>query len=66
MEAFINVAANPFFAVSGADGHFTINGLPPGKYTIVAVHEKLGQKTATVTVTSKQTATQDFTYEAAQ
>ena len=64
MEAFVNVAANPFFMVSGADGHFTIKGLPPGTYTIVAVHEKLGQKTATVTVTSKQTATQDFTYQA--
>ncbi len=64
MEAFINVAANPFFAVSGADGHFTIKGLPPGTYTIVAVHEKLGQKTATVTVGSKQTASQDFTYSA--
>ena len=62
MEAFINVAANPFFAVSDADGHFTIQGLPPGTYTIVAVHEKLGQKTATVTVGSKQTTTQDFTY----
>src|SRR5271169_4768409 len=66
MEAFINVAANPFFAVSGTDGHFTIKGLPPGTYTIVAVHEKLGQKTATVTVTSKQTATQDFAYDAPQ
>jgi plastocyanin len=62
MEAFVNVAANPFFAVSGPDGHFTIKGLPPGTYTIVADHEKLGEKTATVTVTSKQTATQDFTY----
>jgi plastocyanin len=64
MEAFINVAANPFFAVSGPDGQFTIKGLPPGTYTIVAVHEKLGQKTATVAVASKQTASQDFTYGA--
>jgi len=64
MEAFINVASNPFFAVSDADGHFTIKGLPPGTYTIVAVQEKLGQQTATVTVGSKQTANQDFTYKA--
>ena len=62
MEAFVNVAPNPFFAVSDADGHFTIKGLPPGTYTIVAVHEKLGQKTATVTVNSKHTIQQDFTY----
>jgi plastocyanin len=64
MEAFINVVSNPFFAVSDADGHFTIKGLPPGTYTIVAVHEKLGERTATVTVASKQTANQDFTYTA--
>ena len=64
MEAFINVAANPFFAVSGPDGHFTIKGLPPGTYTVVALHEKLGQQTATVTVNSQQTANQYFTYTA--
>ena len=64
MESFINVAANPFFAVSDSDGHFTIKGLPPGTYTIVAVHEKLGEKAATVTVGSKQTTTQDFAYQA--
>jgi plastocyanin len=63
MEAFINVASNPFFAVSDADGHFTIKGLPPGSYTIVADHEVLGQQTATVTVAAKQTSTQDFTYQ---
>jgi plastocyanin len=62
MEAFINVVANPFYAVSDADGHFTIKGLPPGTYTIVADHEALGTQAASVTVGSKQTATQDFTY----
>jgi plastocyanin len=64
MEAFINVASNPFFAVSDSDGHFTIKELPPGTYTIVAVHEKLGQQTATVTVNSKQSTNQNFTYSA--
>jgi plastocyanin len=64
MEAFINVASNPFFAVSGPDGHFTIKGLPPGTYTIVADQEKLGQQTASVTVSSKQSASQDFTFNA--
>src|SRR5215470_1170430 len=64
MQAFINVVANPFFAVSIADGHFEIKGLPPGVYTIVADHEMLGQQTATVTVSSKQAAAQDFTFSA--
>lgn len=65
MESFVNVVSNPFFAVSDTDGHFTIKGLPPGTYTIVADHEVLGQQTATVTVTAKGTATSDFTYSEA-
>ena len=30
MRAWIGVTSNPFFAVSGSDGTFTIKGLPPG------------------------------------
>ena len=63
MQAFINGAANPFYAVSDATGHFAIKGLPPGTYTVVADQENLGQQTATVTVGAKQTVTQDFTYK---
>lgn len=62
MEAFVNVVSNPFHAVSGDGGHFTIKGVPPGTYTIVTDHEKLGQKTATVTVKPHETATVDVTY----
>jgi plastocyanin len=62
MQAFVNVAANPFYAVSDSEGHFTIKGLPPGTYTLAADQEKLGEKTVTVTVGAKQTATADFTY----
>jgi plastocyanin len=62
MQAFINVAPNPFFAVSDASGRFVIKGLPPGTYTVVADQEQLGEKTATVSVGGKQTVTQDFTY----
>jgi plastocyanin len=64
MEAFLNVAPNPFFAVSGEDGHFAIHGLPPGTYTIVAVQEQLGQQPATVTITAHGTATADFSFKA--
>ncbi len=62
MQAFINVSDNPFFAVSAQDGHFEIKGLPPGTYTVVAVHEVLGEKTATVTVKSQQATAQDFQF----
>ena len=62
MEAFINVVDNPFYAVSADKGTFTIKGVPPGTYTLVADQEQLGQKTATVTVQANKTTTVDFTY----
>jgi Carboxypeptidase regulatory-like domain len=62
MEAFLNVAANPFFAVSDADGHFVIKGVPPGTYTLGADQEKLGEKTSTITVQSGKTTQVDFNY----
>ena len=62
MSAHIGVLAHPFFGVSGKDGSFTIKGLPPGEYTIVAYHETLGEKTQKITVAAKEAKTQDFTF----
>jgi hypothetical protein len=64
MQAFVNVSPNPFFAVSDENGHYEITGLPPGTYTLVAVHEELGQQETQVTVQSKQTAKADLTFGA--
>jgi plastocyanin len=54
MKMYVNVAANPLFAVTDASGDFEIKGLPPGDYTLAAVHEKLGEKTMTLKVTPKE------------
>jgi plastocyanin len=62
MNAFVNVSATPFFAVSDADGHFDVRGLPPGEYTLAAVHEKLGEKTIHVTVQPNVVSKAEFSY----
>ncbi len=40
MFAWVTVVDNPYFAVSGKDGSFKIANVPPGKYTIEAIHRK--------------------------
>lgn len=66
MQAYLNVVSNPFFAVSDAEGHYTIKGLPPGTYTLVADHEQLGQQSAAITVVAKQSAKEDFSFQGHQ
>ncbi len=62
MHAWLGVLPHPFFSVSGADGSFTLKGLPPGTYTIEAWHEKYLTQTATVTVAGSETKTADFSF----
>jgi plastocyanin len=62
MNAFINVSATPFWAVSDANGHFELKGLPAGTYTLAVVHEKMGEQTTTVTIAPKEAEKADFTY----
>ncbi len=63
MTGWVVANANPFFAVTGDSGEYSLN-LPPGTYTLEAWHEKYGTQTATVTVTAAGVV-QDFTFTAA-
>jgi plastocyanin len=62
MFAWVSVFDHPYFAVSGADGKFTIKNVPAGKYTLEAAHRKLGVQTAEVEVKADGAA-QNFTFE---
>jgi plastocyanin len=62
MSAYMAVFTHPFFSATGTDGKFTISGLDPGTYEITAWHEKLGTKTASVTVGADDKKTQDFKF----
>jgi plastocyanin len=62
MSAYIAVFTHPFFSATATDGKFTISGLDPGTYEITAWHEKLGTKTASVTVGANDKKTQDFKF----
>lgn len=65
MKAYIGVMKSPFFAVSAEDGTFTIKGVPPGTYTVVAWKEggQTGtEKTMSVTVPANGSAKADFSF----
>jgi hypothetical protein len=62
-KAYIGVLSHPFFFVTGVDGSFSIKGLPPGTYRLVAWHEKLGTRSATITIKPSDSVTQDFTFQ---
>lgn len=50
MEAFVVVLPTPYFAKTGSDGKFKIEGVPAGSYTVQIWHKKLKGQAAPVTV----------------
>jgi plastocyanin len=64
MRAWIGVTSNPFFAVTGSGGKFTLKGLPAGDYTIEAWTAKFGTQDQNITVGAKESKTVDFTFKA--
>jgi plastocyanin len=60
MEGFVVVLQNPFFAVSGKDGRYAIENIPPGKYDVGIWHPKLKGQGKPVTVQAGAPVTFDF------
>ena len=63
MNAWVGVLDHPYFGVTGADGSFSLKGLPPGTYTVEAWHEKLGTQTQSVTIGEKESTDIAFTFK---
>ncbi len=63
MSAWIVVAEHPYYAVTDADGAFTLPNVPSGTYTIEYWHGTFGTGTATVTVTAGETVVVDGAFE---
>lgn len=62
MRAYISALPHPYFAVTAADGSYEIKNLPPGEYTLAAVHEKFGEQTIKVKVGPKEAAKGAFSF----
>lgn len=64
MQAWIGSVDHPFFAVTGADGAFKLEGLPKGSYELELWHPTLGTQTANVTVNDGAASSVTVTFKA--
>ena len=68
MFAYACVVDHPFFAVTDANGNFVISNVPPGDYTLTALHRKANAghrgETQKITVVGGETTTANFTIQA--
>jgi plastocyanin len=61
MQGFIVVLQNPYFAVTDAEGHYTIEGVAPGQYALGVWHPTLKAAAKPVTVDADKPVTVNFT-----
>ena len=64
MHGFVFVAKSPYYALVTDDGKFTIDGIPPGSYTVKAWHGTLGEQEANVEIASGTSTVHDFEFQA--
>ncbi len=64
MRSYVAVVKNPYHAVTGNDGTYTLKNLPPGEYTIALWTERFGTQEQKVSLAAKDSKTADFTVRA--
>ena len=60
-RGYVAVLSHPFFYVTGRNGSFVIEGLPPGDYEVVVWHEKFKEARAKVSVGARESKVANFT-----
>ncbi len=63
MHGYIAVVKGPY-AITNADGSYTMTGVPPGTYTLTAWQEEYGPQTQKITVAAGKPTTANFTFKA--
>ena len=63
MRGYFVVLKTSHYSVTGDNGAFTLNNLPPGKYTITAWHETYGTQSKEITITGESQSL-DFSFTA--
>jgi len=63
MEAWLCVVEHPWFAVTGEDGSFSLDSVPPGDYRLEVRHEELGRQETPITVTTDQTTEVELAFD---
>ena len=66
MQSWGMAVGNPYFAVTDADGRYTIPDLPPGDYDVIAWHPHMKVRAGHITVAAGGTTTQNFQFNAAE
>lgn len=61
MSAVVRVFDHGWFTLPAEDGTFAIDGVPPGSYTLVAWHERIGERRDRVTIRAGATTEVTFT-----
>ncbi len=62
MRAYVIVTEHPYTAVTDSTGSFSLQGIPPGIYTVQVWHEQLGEQTTRVAVQPDHTAPLQLSY----
>jgi plastocyanin len=60
MSATILVFDHPYFTIPSDDGSYELPNVPPGEYTLVGWHERVGERTTAIRVERGRTAAIDL------